>query len=162
MNFGGLLAVLSRAQVDYIVIGGVAAFSHGSARLTADLDVVYSRAADNVTRLTAALAPLHPYLRGAPLGLPFRLDDATVLRGLNFTLTTDLGPFDMLGEVVGGGGYEQLLAHSTEGTIYDVRCRRLDLDTLIAVKRAAGRPKDFEAIAELEIIRDLQRGAADR
>jgi hypothetical protein len=30
----------------------------------------------------------------------------------------------------------------------------LDLDALIRVKRAAGRPKDFEAIAELESLRD--------
>ena len=30
----------------------------------------------------------------------------------------------------------------------------LDLDKLIEVKRAAGRPKDFEAIAELEAIRE--------
>jgi len=33
-----------------------------------------------------------------------------------------------------------------------VRC--LTLPKLIAVKRAAGRPKDFEAIAELEVLLD--------
>lgn len=32
----------------------------------------------------------------------------------------------------------------------------LDLEWLIRVKRAAGRPKDLEAIAELEALRDEQ------
>ncbi len=60
----------------------------------------------------------------------------------------------MLGEIVGGGGYEQLISHSLEIELFGVSCRCLDLETLIQVKRAAGRPKDFEALAELEAIRD--------
>lgn len=157
MQFGALLSLLSGARIEFIVIGGVAAFSHGSARLTGDLDVVYGRSPANLTRLQSALEPLHPYLRGAPPGLPFRLDMPTLQRGLNFTLTTDLGPFDILGEVTGGGSYEQLLPRSVEVEVYGVRCLCLDLDTLIAVKRAAGRPRDFEAIAELEVIREEAR-----
>jgi hypothetical protein len=49
-----------------------------------------------------------PYLRGAPLGLPFVLDVMRLQNGLNFTLTTKLGDLDLLGEVVGGGGYSNL------------------------------------------------------
>jgi hypothetical protein len=161
MNFAGLLKLLAEARVDFIVIGGVAAFAHGSARLTTDLDVVYSRATDNLARLATALEPFHPYLRGAPPGLPFRLDVGTIRRGLNFTLDTDLGGFDILGEVVGGGDYAALLPRSEDKEIYGVRCRCLDLDSLIAVKIAAGRPKDLEAIAELETIRDLRRRPGD-
>src|SRR6185503_20987948 len=97
----------------------------------------------------------HPYLRGAPPGLPFRFDVRTLQKGLNFTLTTDIAPLDLLGEVAGGGDYHQLLPHSHEVDAYGTRCHRLDLDALITVKRAAGRPKDFEAIAELEILREL-------
>jgi hypothetical protein len=74
-----------------------------------DLDVVYGRSPENVGRLVLALTPYHPYLRGAPPGLPFRWDAATVQRGLNFTLTTDIGDLDVLGEIVGGGSYEALL-----------------------------------------------------
>jgi predicted nucleotidyltransferase len=59
--------------------------------------------------------------------------------------------------VTGGGGYPALLAHSRELDMFGVRCRCLDLDKLIEVKRAAGRPKDLEAIAELEVIRDERR-----
>ena len=64
--------VLSGGGVEYIVVGGVAARAHGSARLTNDLDVAYRRTPENMARLVAALAPHAPYLRGAPPGLPFR------------------------------------------------------------------------------------------
>lgn len=59
-----------------------------------DLDVVYERSADNLNRLVEALGPLSPYLRGAPPGLPFAFDVATLRRGLNFTLVTTLGDID--------------------------------------------------------------------
>lgn len=153
-DFKALLRVLSGAQVDFILVGGVAATVHGSARLTLDLDVVYSRHRANLERLALALTPYHPYLRGAPRGLPFRWDAATLARGLNFTLTTDLGDLDLLGEIVGGGSYDDLLPGSITIQVFGVECRCLDLERLIHVKRAAGRPKDLEAIAELETIRD--------
>ena len=58
--------VLADAHVDYIIVGGVAANVHGALRTTLDLDIVYSRTPENVTRLVDALTPYHPYLRGAP------------------------------------------------------------------------------------------------
>jgi hypothetical protein len=156
-DFEGLLRALCVASVEFIIVGGVAGKAHGSARLTVDLDVVYARSAENLRRLTSALAPLEPYLRGAPPGLPFRFDPETVRRGLNFTLRTARGDLDLLGEVVGGGGYEELLRHSRELEMFGLRCRCLELDKLIEVKRAAGRPKDLEAVAELEAIREERR-----
>jgi predicted nucleotidyltransferase len=154
-----LLQLLSRAGVQFIVVGGVAASAHGSPRMTNDVDVVYLRTADNLDRLAAALAPHRPYLRGAPPGLPFVWDARTIKAGLNFTLATDLGWLDVLGEIVGGGTYEELVDHSTEVDVFGIRCRVLNLDKLIQVKRAAGRPKDFEVIAELEAIREeMERG----
>lgn len=74
--------------------------------------------------------------------------------GLNFTLSTSLGALDLLGEIAGGGTYEQLLSHCKPLTVCGVECLCLGLAKLIEVKRAAGRPKDFEAIAELEAIRE--------
>jgi hypothetical protein len=118
---------------------------------------VYDRSRDNLERLTLALTPYRPYLRGAPPGLPFRWDVATVLHGLNFTLSTDLGDLDLLGEIIGGGTYEQLLPGSLTIRVFGVDCRCLTLDRLIEVKRAAGRPKDLEAIAELEAIRERRQ-----
>jgi len=157
-DFEGLLQALVHAGVEFILIGGVAARAHGSARLTQDLDVVYARDSGNLERLVAALSPHAPYLRGAPPGLPFRFDAATVHRGLNFTLTTALGDIDLLGQITGGGSYTDLLPDTGELELFGVRCRCLDLDRLIAVKRAAGRPKDLEAIAELEALRE-ERGS---
>jgi len=75
-------------------------------------------------------------------------------RGLNFTLTTRLGELDLLGEVTGGGGYADLLSHAVEASLFGSPCRLLSLEKLILVKRAAGRPKDFEAIAELEALKE--------
>jgi predicted nucleotidyltransferase len=153
-DFGGLLAALNDAGVRYVVIGGLAAAAHGSIRATRDVDVVYERSDENLDRLVAALARLAPYLRGAPAGLPFRFDRATLRSGLNFTLTTALGEIDLLGEVVGGGRYADLAERSAELDVAGVRCRCVDLPTLIATKRAAGRPRDFDAIAELEALRE--------
>ena len=151
-NFRGLIRILSEAGVNFIVVGGVAATGHGSARLTSDLDIVYRRTTENITRLVLALAPLNPYLRGAPPGLPFRWSDETIKKGLNFTLVTSLGALDLLGEITGGGGYDDLLPHSLTLTLHNSECLCLGIEYLIKVKRAAGRPKDFEAIAELEAI----------
>ncbi|MCC7052843.1 MAG: hypothetical protein IT355_06210 [Gemmatimonadaceae bacterium] len=149
-----LLAALTAAGVQYIVVGGVAARAHGSSRLTDDLDIVYARDASNLERLVAALAPLSPYLRGAPPGLPFDWSVATLRGGLNFTLTTGAGAIDLLGEITGGGGFVDLLPHSVVVHAFGLDILLLDLPWLIHVKRAAGRPKDFEVIAELEVLRD--------
>ena len=152
IDFGGLLKTLADGDVHFILIGGVAAMVHGAARLTQDVDIVYERSSQNYERLAAALEPHKPYLRDAPPGLPFQLTPTTLERGLNFTLTTSLGPLDLLGEIVGGGTYQDLLPHTFDIEAFGVSCRCLTLAELIRVKRAAGRPKDLEAIAELEAI----------
>lgn len=152
-RFDELLGVLSRAKVDFILVGGVAATAHGSPRATQDIDVVYSRKPDNLERLVQALTQYNPYLRGCPPGLPFALDKPTLKAGLNFTLTTSLGWIDLLGEITGGGGYDDLLPHAVAIELFGQTCFVLDLETLIATKRAVGRPKDFEALAELELLR---------
>ena len=144
-----LLAALDKAQVEFIIIGGVAARAHGSARLTDDLDISYARNPANLARVVTALAPLHPYLRGAPPGLPFAWSAATLRAGLNFTLTTTAGAIDLLGEIVGGGRYQDLLPHALTITLFRREVQLLDLPWLIHVKRAAGRPKDLEVVAEL-------------
>lgn len=84
--------------------------------------------------------------------MPFEWSAATLRSGLSFTLRTDLGELDLLGEVTGGGDYDALLPHTISASAFGATVRCLDLSTLIPVKRAAGRPKDFEAIAELEAL----------
>jgi predicted nucleotidyltransferase len=153
-EFAALLKLLAESKIQFIVVGGVAASTHGSVRSTNDLDVVYARTPDNVARLAAALAPLSPYLRGAPPGLPFRLDAETIRHGLNFTLVTSLGWLDLLGEITGGGRYEDLIPNCIRIRVHGVDCLCLNLEKLIEVKRAAGRPRDLDAIAELEALKE--------
>ncbi|CAN5490428.1 hypothetical protein BH09GEM1_BH09GEM1_11000 [soil metagenome] len=154
IDFPSLLTILTEGGVEFIVIGGFAATAHGSAHVTVDLDVVYNRTPQNMRRLADALAPLTPYLRGAPLGLPFRFDVPTIRAGLNFTLATAAGDLDLLGEAVGGGTYDVLLSRSDVREVFGVECRFVNLEALIHLKRAAGRPKDLERIAELEALQE--------
>ena len=157
-RFAEILKTLSWGDVEFILIGGVAAAAHGSARSTQDVDVVYRRNRDNMIKLAAALEPHRPYLRGVPAGLPFRLDLPTLEGGLNFTLTTALGWIDLSGEIPGGGRYEDLIDSSLKINVFGFECFVLDLETLIKTKRAAGRPKDFESLAELEVLRKRTSG----
>ena len=151
-DFEALLASLDDGDVAFIIIGGLAATIHGSSRLTQDIDIVYERSDENIERLVRALAPHDPYLRGTPRGLPFEWSAETLRRGLNFTLTTAVGDIDILGEIVGGGSYDDLLPHTIAVDLFARTYRCLDLPRLIYVKRAAGRPKDLEVIAELEAL----------
>jgi hypothetical protein len=153
-DFDGLLNTLGQHGVEFIVVGGAAAIAHGSARLTQDLDIVYHRSPGNVDRLVDALRDFKPYLRGAPPGLPFIWDRSTLARGLNFTLITSLGDIDLLGEIPGGGTYEDLAENAIHLQVFQTHCLCLSLPQLIRAKRAAGRPKDLEALAELEAIEE--------
>ena len=156
-EFRELIRALSDARVEFIIVGGVAGFAHGASRVTQDVDVVYRRTPENLSRLVRALQPYDPYPRGAPEGLPFKWDDRTVSLGINFTLRTRIGFIDLLGEITAGGAYDDLARHSHPVEVYGTSCLCIGLDELIRVKKAVGRPKDFEAVAELEAIRDQRR-----
>jgi predicted nucleotidyltransferase len=151
VDLAQVIPPLLRAKVDFILIGGMAAILHGSARVTFDVDVVYSRTQGNIERLAEFFRRFKPRLRGARY-LPFTWDAKTIRNGLTFTLTTMLGDIVLLGEVAGGGTYSDLLQHSVDVEAFDVCFKCIDLPTLIRIKEAAGRPKDREAIAELRVL----------
>jgi predicted nucleotidyltransferase len=151
--FGTLLLVLQEHGFEFILIGS----GGDSARIgsvTEDMDVVFERSPENLKRIVDALAPYRPYPRGAPAGLPFVWNVATLKRGTNFTLSTELGDFDLFGEIPGGGTYGELAGGAIEIELFGVRCLCLSLAQLIRAKRTTGRPKDLEALAELEAIED--------
>jgi hypothetical protein len=141
---------LARAQVDFVVVGGVSAVLQGVPIVTLDLDICYSRAAPNIKRLAEALAPLRPRLRGLPPDLPFTFDERALLFGTNFTLEVGDESLDLLGEMSGIGGYEQILAGVQEVAIEGVPVKVLALTQLIATKEAAGRPKDLAVLPLLK------------
>ena len=147
----GVVPALVHGGAEFIVIGGVAAIIHGSARATFDVDLLYLCDEQNIQRLVNLFAPYKPYLREAPPGPPFAWDAKTIHNGLNFTLTTELGDIDLLGDV-GGETYQTLLPHSFEVEAFGVDFKCIDLPTLIRINEAAGRRKDLEAIAELRVL----------
>jgi len=154
MRLRELLDRLAEGKVRFSVIGGVALIARGVQRSTEDLDIAYARDRENLSRLAAVLHPIHPRLRGVPADLPFVLDEASLRNGLNFTLDTDLGPLDLLGEVSGLGSFEHVDAASSELEIDGRPILVLTLEGLERAKRAAGRPKD---LVDLGYIRALKQ-----
>lgn len=153
-QFAELITTLADAQVEFVVLGGVAVNAHGHVRGTEDLDICYARGRDNLARLAAALAPFGFWLRGGGRELPFVVDEKTLRSGLNFTLRSDrLGDLDLLGEVAGLGQYEQIAPTAVELILYGRTVRVVSLDQLERSKQAAGRPKD---LIDLEAIRAIR------
>jgi hypothetical protein len=157
VHFEKAVQTLCDAGVDFVVIGGVSATLHGSATVTYDLDICYSRAAANLERLAASLGPFHPRPREFPEGVPFFWDARTLRNVAILTLQTTLGEIDLIAEVAGIGGFEKVKAHSISVEAFGREIATLDLPALILAKRAAGRPKDIAALAELESL--LEAGA---
>lgn len=153
IEFRQFIDALVENQVEFVIIGGVALVLHGSPRITQDLDICYARHPENLHRLAAALRPFRPMLRGAPPGLPFVLDARTLDSGLNFTLTTEPGDIDILGEVSGVGGYDRVAADAVPMDVYGHRVLVMSLSALERAKRAAGRLKDLVDLEEIEKLR---------
>jgi hypothetical protein len=149
-----LLKAFHQENVEFVIIGGLAAVLQGSAYVTADLDLCYSRKRANLEKLARALAPFHPPLRAVPDQVPFQLDLSALRSGMNFTLTTEAGDVDILGEVTGMGVYEQIVAFSEDLEIFEVSCKVL---TLIKAKRAVGRAKDLKLLPELEALLEIRK-----
>jgi hypothetical protein len=154
-----LLTPLIQHGVDFVLIGGVAGFSHGSSYPTYDLDVVYARDRDNIGRLVDALREIGVRLRGAPADLPFLLDAKTIENGSNFTFITPHGDFDILGHADGMPGYDELKALASVREILGLDVHVASIDHLIAMKRASNRPKDKLMVEEYIVIADEQRRA---
>ena len=161
MELEAILRQLTAFRVEFVLIGGIAAAVQGSIRPTYDVDICYRRTMENLQRLTDALAPWHPTLRGAPKHLPFQWNARTLEAGLNFTLETDMEALDLLGEVVGLGSYEQIVTVSEVVELFEMPIRVLTLEGLIASKRATGRPRDREHLLELEALLELRRQAVE-
>jgi hypothetical protein len=149
-----VIRLLGRHDVRYVLIGGLAAITHGSSLVTVDIDICYVRDRANLDRLAAALRDVHAELRGVEPGLPFRLDAKTLERGDTFTLLTDLGAIDVLATPSGTGGYEDLARTAEVLELFGHEVLVASIEDLIRMKRAAGRPRDLIAVEELAALRD--------
>jgi predicted nucleotidyltransferase len=152
-----LLEPLVRHGVDFVLIGGMAGIARGSNYPSFDLDVAYSRDKANVRRLVAALKEIGVRLRGAPADLPFQLDERVIDNGANFTFVTPFGDFDVLADVAGIRSYGELHAKAEEKEYFGLRVRVASLDHLIAMKRAANRPKDRNMLEEYLVLAEKIR-----
>jgi hypothetical protein len=144
---------LINSRTEFTVIGGMAAVFYGSSILTQDLDVCAPLDERNIPRILDALRGVNPRFRMRPDRLPLP-DQPERLHGFrNLYLSTDIGIIDILDEVSGIGGFSEALAQSRPAELMPgLTCQLLDLEALIAAKRAAGRPKDLRSVAELLVI----------
>lgn len=152
------LRTLRRHEVEFVLIGGFAANLLGSAMITWDVDICYERSAANLERLAAALSELGAELRGVEEPVPFQLDAKTLAAGESFTFDTRLGPLDILGVPAGTSGYDDLASTAHAFDLGGFEVQVADLQDLIRMKRAAGRPQDLVAIEHLGALADLIDG----
>lgn len=158
-----ILRRLIESGTEFTVIGGMAAVFYGSSIVTQDLDICASLDASNIPRILAALRGLHPRFRMRPDKLPLPEEPEKLHGFRNLCLTTDIGIIDILGEVTGLGEFPQVIAQSHPTDLEPgLTCQLLNLEALIAAKRAAGRPKDLRAVAELLVILKRRQAESDQ
>ena len=153
-NLASMLATLARGGVEFVLVGGYAAVTHGVSLVTQDVDICCRFNHENLLRLQAALAGLHPRHRMTPQKLPLQLTDELCAHLKNLYLETDLCVLDCLSEVAGVGGFDDAHAHSIEIAFPGGRFRVLDLDRLIQAKEAMNRPHDRLTVTQLRAIRE--------
>ena len=141
-DFLEVLRVLIAHEIDFIVVGGVSAVHQGATITTFDLDLVHSRASQNVERLLRALDSLEAIYRAQPYR-QIKPNGTHLSSPGHQLLLTRFGPLDLLGMIGAGRGYEDLLAQTVEMKVDDeLRIRVLDLKTLIQTKEEVAGEKD--------------------
>lgn len=152
VDLRAILESLVRNGVDFVVVGGVAVAAHGYVRGTVDVDIVPEPGRDNLLRLRTALVELNATL---PLADDRRFDparDGPVLeRRGNITLSTDFGGIDVIQQVPGVPGYDELDQAAVGADLLGVPIRVASLAHLRAMKAAAARAID---VADLENLPD--------
>ncbi len=148
----------SQAEIQFVIVGGIAIRGHGGNYVTEDLDICYSRTNENLKTIASVLAPINPRPRNFPEGLPYVFDWTTLQHVTNFTFETSMGDIDLLEEVKGVGSYDDLVAQSLRVDFEGYSAYLLSIPALIKAKKAAGRPKDE---AELKVLEALYEAGKD-
>lgn len=147
-SFRHIIETFHRHEVDFVVVGGVAAVLHGAPVTTFDLDALIGVSEHNARCLLAAFAELDARYRGHSTLIRPVLPG--LLAGGHMLLATNAGPLDVLGFI---GPHERLddLRHAIEHMDIDgLAVPVLSLDELIRQKKALHRDKDEAALRLLE------------
>ncbi|HEY5878038.1 MAG TPA: hypothetical protein VIU11_03955 [Nakamurella sp.] len=154
LDLAALLQVLDRHHVVYVMIGGLAAVTHGSPFPTADLDITPESESTNLVRLSAALTDLDARIRaeGVPDGLPFAHDAESLAAVQVWNLTTRNGDLDISFVPSGTGGFGDLNDSAEPVEFGGVVVRVASLADVIRSKQAANRPKDQRVLPTLREI----------
>lgn len=145
--------VLLDHQVEFVVIGGVAARLHNTGHATVDIDICPSSVDENLECLATALRSIDARLRveGEPAGIPFDPHPKQLRQMSTLTLVTTHGPVDLCFQPAGfAGGYKALRTGQVVIVVSDVDVPVASLADVITSKRSAGRPKDIVALPALE------------
>ena len=156
VQFFELLRSLVAGEVDFIVVGGVAAVLEGAPVSTFDLDIVYSKDEKNIDRLACVLEDLDSvYVE--PSGRRIQPTAERLRGGGHHLLRTIHGRLDVMGAIGNELTYADLLPRSPRRTLRGLEIAVLDLETLIATKEAADRPKDRAVLDLLRLALDERR-----
>jgi predicted nucleotidyltransferase len=156
LKLEALLGRLARAEVDFVIVGGVAVAFQGYGRATKDLDITYATDEENLRRLGDVLLALNARLRGVAEDVPFVPDGRTLARTRLLTLDTDDGGLDLLADPPGAPPYATLRERADRVDLNGVVVAVASLGDLLAMKRAAGRPQDLLDIDALEVARRIR------
>lgn len=155
-NFFDLLERLVKANVEFVIVGGFAGVVHGCTYVTQDIDICCDFLPANLLRLQKALSILHPVHRMTPNRQKLELTEENCLQYKNLYLDTDIGQLDCMSFIGGLGDYQKLKQASELIEFENMKLRVLTLDALIRARKAMNRPRDKEAILQLEAIKKLK------
>jgi len=153
-NDQALLTRLQGSGLDFVVIGGVCLVFHGAPIATFDLDICCPFGEENVQRIHSAVADLHPVHRLTANKLPLEMTRSAFAELKNLYLQTDFGKLDCLSEVLGVGDFDSVRKQSVIARFSYGEFRFLNIDALIASKRAVARERDLMAVRVLLAIKD--------
>jgi len=155
-SFREILELLNKHEVEYIVVGGVAAVIQGAPVTTFDIDTLVRISEGNATRLMRVLDELEACFREHQSIVRPTTDD--IMAGGHLLLMTRAGPMDVLGFIGDGERYEDLVCVSSDVSMTVGSFRVLNLEELIRQKKATNRPKDQAVLASLEEVLRRRNG----
>jgi len=156
-EFNDLLERLVGTGVDFVLVGGFAGVVHGCTYVTQDIDICCDFSAENLMALQEAVSDLHPVHRMTPARNALALTEQSAGQLKNLYLDTDIGQLDCLSFIDGLGSYQDVKNASIVVEVGQMQLRVINIDALIEAKKAMNRPRDREALLQLEMLKKLKR-----